>query len=145
MSNSVKIFLICMGIYLFIVFGVYFIMRIIQDDEDVSGDLFASIVWPIFVIVGVIYLPFYVLNKAAACVRQHIHRNEDDDERDQYYGFELLNTTIRYKCDFCRSCDDVELFRFPGGERRAVCKVCRKEIMEPTGIPVVYMGRNAEK
>lgn len=71
MDEATKILLSVLGVYFFICLGVYFVGRIIwNDDED--GAFGYAVAWPFCVIIGAIYLPFWVVGKAADYVHDHI-------------------------------------------------------------------------
>lgn len=70
--------LITLGVYAFIVLLVYFVLCLIDDDD--IANIGIAVCWPIFVIVGIIYAPFWVVRKSAEYVRRSMEKNEEDDD-----------------------------------------------------------------
>lgn len=70
--------LITLGVYAFIVLLVYFVLCLIDDDD--IANIGIAVCWPIFVIVGIIYAPFWVVRKSAEYVRHSMEKNEEDDD-----------------------------------------------------------------
>ena len=65
--------LIIFGVYVFITLLVYFVMCLINEDNDEEDNIFLSICWPL-------YAPFWVVRKSAEYVRRGIEKNEEDDD-----------------------------------------------------------------
>ena len=70
--------LITLGAYAFIVLLVYFVLCLIDDDE--IGNIGTAVCWPIFIIVGVVYAPFWMVHKSAEYVRRSMEKNKEDDD-----------------------------------------------------------------
>ena len=45
-----------------------------------EDNIFLSFCWPLFVIFGVVYAPFWVVRKSAEYVRRSMEKNEEDDD-----------------------------------------------------------------
>ena len=72
MDEGIKILLSVWGVYFFIVLGVYFVGRIIWNNDEGCTALEWAVAWPLCVIIGAIYLQFWVVGKAADYVHDHI-------------------------------------------------------------------------
>lgn len=74
--------LITIGIYVFITLFVYFVVCLIKKDCDDEDNIGLSFCWPLLLIIGIIYAPFWVVRKSAECVRRGMekHTEEDSDE-----------------------------------------------------------------
>jgi len=79
MSASTKAILIVLGIYIFIAFGVYFVLCVIRNSEWDEVDNFGfAVTWPVVVVAGALWLPFWMLKKAADRVHDYIRGREDN-------------------------------------------------------------------
>ena len=79
MSASTKAILIVLGIYIFIAFGVYFVLCVIRNSEWDEVDNFGfAVTWPVVVVAGALWLPFWMLKKAAGRVHDYIRGREDN-------------------------------------------------------------------
>lgn len=73
--------------YVFIALGVYFVLRVKYNEADCADDMLEHAVvatfWIVFVVAGIVILPFWILDKAAKAVIQSIrevaHRDEKSD------------------------------------------------------------------
>ena len=68
--------------YVFIALSVYFVLCLLYEydivnDEDNIG---LSACWPILVVFFLIRAPFWVVRKAAECVRRVMEKNKEDDD-----------------------------------------------------------------
>lgn len=72
MDEATKILLSVLGVYFFIVLGVYFVGRIIWNNDEDFTALGYAVAWPFIVFIGAICLPFWVVGKAADYVHDHI-------------------------------------------------------------------------
>lgn len=75
-------FLITLGVYAFVVLLVYFVLCLINEDDDDEDNIFLAVSWPAYVIFVIIYAPFWVVRKSAEYVRRGIEKNEEDNDAD---------------------------------------------------------------
>jgi len=79
MSTCSKAILIVLGIYIFIAFGVYFVLCVIHNSEWDEVDNFGfAVTWPMVVVAGALWLPFWMLKKAADRVHDYIRGRTDE-------------------------------------------------------------------
>ena len=73
--------------YVFIALCVYFVLRVKYNEADGVDDKFeqacVSLFWMAFLVAGIVFLPFWILDKAAKAVIQSIrevaHRDDKSD------------------------------------------------------------------
>ena len=69
--------------YVFIAFGVYFVLRVKYNEDDKFEHACVSLFWMAFLGAGIVLLPFWILDKAAEAVIQSIrevaHRDDKSD------------------------------------------------------------------
>lgn len=81
MNTCTRYTLITLGIYIFIAFGVYFVLCVIRNSEWDEVDNFGfAMTWPIVVIAGALWLPFWILKKAADRVHDYIRGQTDETD-----------------------------------------------------------------
>lgn len=82
--SDVTVLLLALFVYFFVVGIVYFILRvtIYKDDDDSDDALGFSIGWPLALVLCVLYIPFWVIEKSAMKANEAIDlikkRNHDN-------------------------------------------------------------------